>query len=48
MKTMRSILHFVIITQVPRYLIMNKNIIIIIIIIIIFIASKKPKKTDAE
>ena len=47
MKTMRSILHFVIITQVPRYLIMNKNI-IIIIIIIIFIASKKPKKTDAE
>ena len=44
---MRSILHFVIITQVPRYLIMNKNI-IIIIIIIIFIASKKPKKTDAE
>ena len=47
MKTMRSILHFVIITQVPRYLIMNKNI-IIIIIIIIFIASKKTKKTDAE
>ena len=44
---MRSILHFVIITQVPRYLIMNKNI-IIIIIIIIFIASKKTKKTDAE
>ena len=44
MKTMRSILHFVIITQVPRYLIMNKNIIIIIIIIIIFIASKKTKK----
>ena len=44
---MRSILHFVIITQVPRYLIMNKNIIIIIIIIIL-IASKKPKKTDAE
>ena len=44
---MRSILHFVIITQVPRYLIMNENIIIIIIIIIL-IASKKPKKTYAE
>ena len=40
-KQERSILHFVIITEVPRYLIINKN--IIIIIIIILIASKKKK-----